>query len=48
MWKREYNILNYPHNYEINDHVKIRVEAKFGSCRHCGRTGTTFSFFYKT
>ena len=46
MWKWEYNIFNLPHDYEINDHGKIWMGVKFGSCRYCGIGYITFLICY--
>ena len=35
MWKWKYNMFNLPNDYKIDDHVKIWLGAKFGSCRYC-------------
>ena len=48
MWKWEYNILNLPHDYKINNHVKTRVGAKSGSCTHCRKGDITFLICYMT
>ena len=46
MWKWEYNVINLPHDYEIIDHKKICVGAKFGSCRYYGKGEITFLICY--
>ena len=48
MWNSEFIIFNLPHDYEINDHVKIWVGAKFGCCRYCGKGDITFSICHMT
>ena len=48
MWKWEYNIFNLPHDYKINDHGKIWMGVKFGSCRYHGNGDITFLIYYMT
>ena len=50
MWKCEYNIFNLPHEYEINDHVKIWVcmVSKFGGYRPYRRGDILFFIWHVT
>ena len=41
-------MFNLLHDYEIDDHEKTLVGAKFGSCRYCGRGDITFLICYMT
>ena len=48
MRKWKFNFLNLPHDCEINDHVKILLGAKFGSCRYCRKGDIKFLICYIT